>query len=310
MNSFILFQENFIHYLIFLPNGYNGIQKRYHLNDIHFKCPSCNLNLVIDSHSYICTNKHTYDISKHGYVNLVLVNQKNSVNPGDNAQMMQSRNAFLNKGYYKTLAQKLSDIINLSSQTNPQKILDIGCGEGYYLHSLAHSFDKTLEHLFYGIDISKSAIQLAAKRKIDIKLAVANAYNLPFFDTTFDTIFSIFSPVSSTEVLRLLSDSGKIIIVGPGEEHLSGLTKYIYTDVVPHSGNYHALDANKELILQEVIEIKKNILIQQEDILDFLRMTPYYWQVNQESKEKILELQQLETIIHFYIKIYTKKQNV
>lgn len=277
------------------------------MNNINFKCPLCNLDLVLSSSSYICKNKHTYDISKHGYVNLVLVNQKKSANPGDNEEMIKSRNAFLNKGYYKPLSEQLSKTINLSSKTTPQKILDIGCGEGYYLNELHQSFEKNLEHHMCGIDISKSAVQLAAKRKMGSKLAVANAYNLPFFDKTFDTIFSIFSPMSSIEVIRVLSDNGKIIIVGPAEEHLQGLTQHIYTDVIPHSGNYHVLDNDQDLISQEVIEVKKKILIQQEDILDFLRMTPYYWQVNQENKEKILQLQELETIIHFYIKIYTKK---
>ena len=96
-------------------------------------------------------------------------------------------------------------------------------------------------------------------------------------------------------------------MVGPAEEHLKGLTSHIYDEVLPHKGNYSVLDDKKGFMLKEQIEIKKEITIKKEDILDLLKMTPYYWQTTIEKKEKILALDELKTIIHFYIRVYSKK---
>ena len=273
---------------------------------ILFKCPVCSLALDKNKNSYICENRHTYDIAKEGYVNLLLAQHKRSKNPGDGEEMIRSRQAFLNRGYYKILSNSIIQYINSMPQEFNQNILDIGCGEGYYMNEIMEaSSNSTL--LLTGIDISKSAIKLAGKRKIGAMISVASAYDLPFFDSSFSTILSVFSPVSSVEIARLLANNGEVIMIGPGEEHLSGLTTHIYDEVLPHKGNYSAIDESKSFNLKEQIEIKEEIVIKQEDILNLLRMTPYYWQINIEKKEKILALPMLKTTIHFYLRIYKAK---
>jgi len=270
---------------------------------ILFKCPVCNHPLHKKKNSYICDNRHTHDIAKEGYVNLLLAQHKRSKNPGDKEEMIRSRQAFLNKGYYKTLSDTLVEYIKTMPQKFNQNILDIGCGEGYYMQELLKaSSNSTL--LLSGIDISKSAVKLAGKRKMGAMISVASAYDLPFFDNSFSTILSVFSPVSSVEIKRLLTSHGEIIMVGPGEEHLKGLTTHIYDEVLPHKGNYSVIDESKDFNLKEQIEIKDEIVLKQEDILHLLRMTPYYWQISVEKKEKILALDELRTTIHFYLRVY------
>ncbi len=270
---------------------------------ILFKCPVCNHPLDKKQNSYICDNRHTHDIAKEGYVNLLLAQHKRSKNPGDKEEMIRSRQVFLNKGYYKTLSDTIVEYIQTMPQKFNQNILDIGCGEGYYMHELLKaSSNSTL--LLSGIDISKSAVKLAGKRKMGAMISVASAYDLPFFDNSFSTILSVFSPVSSVEIKRLLKSHGEIIMVGPGEEHLKGLTTHIYDEVLPHKGNYSVIDKSKDFNLKEQIEIKDEIVLKQEDILHLLRMTPYYWQISVEKKEKILALDELRTTIHFYLRVY------
>ncbi|MCK5853989.1 MAG: methyltransferase domain-containing protein, partial [Sulfurovaceae bacterium] len=220
-------------------------------------------------------------------------------------EMIRSRQAFLNKGYYKIVSDTIVQQIDSMPQISKESILDVGCGEGYYMQGVV----DTLAHeklSLCGIDISKSAVKLAGKRKLGAILCVASAYDLPFFDESFSTIISVFSPISTLEIERLLKADGKIIMVGPGEEHLKGLTAHIYDEVLPHKGNYSVVDESKNLTFIEQIEIKKEIVVKQEDILDLLRMTPYYWQITVKKKEKILALSELRTIIHFYMRIYSK----
>jgi len=274
-------------------------------NTILFKCPMCNLALIKTTNAYRCTNNHTYDEAKEGYVNLLLAQHKKSKNPGDSDEMIKSRQAFLNQGYYQSLSNAIVNTIASMPKGFNQTVLDVGCGEGYYMNALAMASANNILELC-GIDISKSAVKLAGKRKMGTKLAVASAYDLPFFDNTFQTIVSVFSPVSALEISRLLTLDGTVIMVGPGEEHLKGLTVHIYNEVLPHKGNYSAIDESETFTLLEQIEIKETIIIKQKDILDLLRMTPYYWQTTIEIKEKILQLRELETTLHFYIRVYKK----
>ena len=276
-------------------------------NNISFKCPSCSKELIKKEKTYRCENNHTYDEAKEGYVNLLLAQHKKSKNPGDNDEMIKSRQTFLNKRYYSSLSSAIVDIVASSKDGFHQNILDIGCGEGYYMNELrVASIDKKERLTLCGIDISKTAVKLAGKRKIDALISVASSYDLPFFNNSFQTILSVFSPVSAREIERLLKSKSHIIMVGPAEEHLKGLTAHIYDEVIPHKGNYSVLENEKAFELKEQIEIKEKITVKQEDILDLLRMTPYYWQTTVEIKEKILALNELKTTIHFYIQVYKK----
>ena len=275
---------------------------------ILFKCPSCNEALKKEGKTYRCQNRHTYDEAKEGYVNLLLAQHKKSKNPGDNDEMIKSRQAFLNKGYYSFLSSEIVKIIASTKEEFNQNILDVGCGEGYYMDEVKKASKKANQNLsLCGIDISKTAVKLAGKRKMDALISVSSAYNLPFFDNTFNTIVSVFSPILASEIERLLKNkNSQIIMVGPAEEHLKGLTTHIYDKVLPHKGNYSVLDDEKSFILEKQIEIKEEITVKKEDILDLLRMTPYYWQTTVEIKDKILDLDELKTIIHFYIRVYRK----
>ncbi len=76
-----------------------------------FICPVCSSPLEAADKVYRCINNHTYDLSKGGYVNLLLANQKHSREPGDSREMLEARKSFLNKGYYKPLARSAASLI-------------------------------------------------------------------------------------------------------------------------------------------------------------------------------------------------------
>jgi 23S rRNA (guanine745-N1)-methyltransferase len=273
--------------------------------DSAFKCPSCHNRLQTataeGAKSYRCSNNHNFDMAKEGYLNLLLAQHKRSRNPGDSDEMIRSRQRFLNGGHYQLLADAIVKQVHL--EANDQRVLDMGCGEGYYIDQLRQA-SGTMQLI--GIDISKTAVRLAAKRKINALLAVDSAFSMPLHSDSIDCAISVFSPVSAKETARVLVPGGSLIMVGPGEEHLSGLTDHIYSNKVPHQGNN--LDDNLgDFILQETLEVRDSITITGPDILDLLKMTPYYWHARAEQQEGISKLQILETDIHFMIKIYKIK---
>jgi 23S rRNA (guanine745-N1)-methyltransferase len=265
---------------------------------------------VADSQTkiYRCINNHSFDVAREGYLNLHLAQHKRSKSPGDSEPMIKSRQRFLNGGYYQPLADAISNTINNCPLSFEQTLLDIGCGEGYYLQQLRNIAERSNANLeLLGLDVSKAGVRLAAKRKLNALLVVDSAYKIPLFDHSVDTVLSVFSPISPEETARVLKTDGYLIMVGPGEEHLTGLTAHIYDQHQPHAGNFKALDDHPAFALQEQIEIKATITVNGADIFDLLTMTPYYWHASAEQQSKLSALDQLTTPIHFYLRIYQKK---
>ncbi|PIP55668.1 MAG: 23S rRNA (guanine(745)-N(1))-methyltransferase, partial [Candidatus Zambryskibacteria bacterium CG22_combo_CG10-13_8_21_14_all_42_17] len=58
--------------------------------------------------SLICKNNHTFDISREGYVNMLLARKKLPKTVGDNRDMILARSKFLSLGYYGPLVQTIN----------------------------------------------------------------------------------------------------------------------------------------------------------------------------------------------------------
>ena len=222
--------------------------------------------------------------------------------------MIKSRQRFLNGGYYQPLADAIITAVNNCPLGFEQKLLDIGCGEGYYLQQLRNAAKISNANLeLLGLDISKVGVRLAAKRKLDAQLVVDSAYKVPLFDNSIDTALSVFSPICPEEAARILRTDGVLLMVGPGEEHLTGLTAHIYEQHQPHAGNFKVLDEHPSFDLKEQIDVKAEITVKGPDILALLTMTPYYWHTNAEQQEQLATLSLLITPVHFSLRIYQRK---
>ena len=266
-----------------------------------YKCPSCGnrLNPENAGKTYRCLNNHSFDRAKEGYLNLLLAQHKRSRNPGDSDEMIRSRQRFLNRGYYDNLALHISQ--QLSSMAINSRVLDIGCGEGFYLQAISAVRDDLQ---LVGVDISKTAVRLAAKRPFNAQLAVDSSFNLALFDNSIDMAMAIFSPFSSAEASRVIKPKGYLMLVGPGKQHLSGLTAHIYDQPVPHQGNHKFIDNSDEFRLLNEMDILQTIDVEGSAIADLLHMTPYYWHAKPAQQQYLRTLERLTTDIHFNIRLY------
>ena len=279
------------------------------IKDTIFLCPLCKNRLDQADKKFMCRENHSYDISREGYVNLLLPNMKRSSLPGDSAEMVRSRNRFLSAGYYSSLPGLLVLQIRNYVQTvnsNAFTILDAGCGEGYYLSFIEQRLAE-YDIDFYGIDISKPAVKIAAKRNSNISYAVRGLFNMPVYNGSVDCLLNIFAPSPSDEFRRVLAPHGIVIHVHPGEEHLYSLREKLFTRIMP---------LRKEDRLSESFtpcsteELKYGFTITgAENLSDLVNMTPYAWKTGRERISRFLEeTETLETTAHFIISTYKKKQ--
>ncbi len=268
---------------------------------IVYKCPVCGKELLLCDKSFVCENRHTFDIAKEGYVNFAL----GKSDSGDSADMCACRRRFLSKGYYDGFAKLICDTVK--KYTLPTAILDAGCGEGHYLRTIREKFpDAEL----FGIDLAKEAVKLAAKsekQRAGTKnlYSVCGIFSLPFFDSTFDGIISVFAPVGDSENLRVLKKGGFMFVAGPGKTHLSGLKSAVYEKPYENEEKHREYDGfcfvGKE-------ECEYAITVAKEDILDLFTMTPYYWKTSKCDFEKLSKLSKLETELSFEVSVYESKK--
>ena len=242
-----------------------------------FACPICQENLALIESSLKCCNRHSFDLAKFGYVNLVPQIKQSANYDKEN---FQNRQQILEAGFYQAILEVVSDL--LSNSKNAKTILDIGCGEGFYSRKLQESHS---EKTFYAFDISKDSVQIAAKSEPNwaVNWFVGDLARLPIKDASMDILLDIFSPANYGEFRRVLSKDGILIKVIPTKNHLKEirqkvqdqLTKKDYSnqDIKNHFQDYFTI------LSSQTASLTKSITAEQLQAL--LSMTPLLFHIDQ-----------------------------
>ncbi|UJF18716.1 23S rRNA (guanine(745)-N(1))-methyltransferase [Vibrio sp. SS-MA-C1-2] len=271
-----------------------------------FQCPLCFSALNQNNHHWVCENNHQFDLAKEGYVNLMPAHHKRSKNPGDNKEMMQARRAFLENEHYQPLRQAVIKEVTAHLETNQAlKVLDIGCGEGYYTSALATKLQEYNEKSqVYGLDISKVAIKFAAKRYPQADFCVASSHRLPFADNSLDGIVRIYAPCKAEELSRVIKSDGIIVTVTPAARHLYQLKEKVYQSVKLHETQPEEI-AGFELIKQTLLPYSMDLNSQ--DATALLQMTPFAWRASEQVWQQLEAENDHQIEADFSISIYRKK---
>lgn len=269
-----------------------------------FSCPVCGKNLDISGKSYVCKNRHSFDIAKSGYVNLLL--SRHGAVHGDNKLMLRARREFLDGGFYSPLCDNVSSTVAEFAKKGCT-ILDAGCGEGYYTTAVKKFLDeREINAEFYGIDISKDAVEMASKRKRGIIYAAASVFHIPVISESCDILLTMFAPYCGEEYRRVLKKGGIMIMAIPSENHLWELKKAIYE--TPYKNEVKPYDlAGFEFMESRRISFHM-VLNSKEEIRSLFSMTPYYYKSGKNEQERLNKLENLETEADFEILIYKIKE--
>lgn len=262
-----------------------------------FLCPHCGKELKEKDKSLVCETGHCFDVAKSGYVNLLPVGGKNSLNPGDNKEMISARKIVMAKGYYAPLAER---IVGLLGERGVNAVLDAGCGTGYLPIRVKKAFPSAT---VVGTDISKFAIEAAAKQEKEVSFAVASSMRLPLPSGTFDAVICAFAPVYAEEFSRVTREKGYLLRVVPAEKHLYKLKEFLYETPRANEEDETAFVGYDP---KEVVTVESNFTGNREEIKALVKMTPYYYHTSEEKLRKLDEITELTVNTAFEIRVFQK----
>lgn len=232
------------------------------------------------THNWRCAEGHHFDQAKQGYLNLLPAQFKRSKDPGDSKAMVQSRRRFLQSGHYQPIADQLAELIT-EHKSNAAKILDAGCGEGYYLRQLQEHVSERC--LLLGNDVSKWAVQAAAPWHKSGHYVVASNARLPYPDASLDVIICAFGFVSDAEFRRVLAPKGILITIDPLSPHLMALKQLLYSKIQQKDAADPVLAG---FCQQQSYELMFNFQLNNQSLQDLIAMTPHAHRAPAEGKAR------------------------
>jgi hypothetical protein len=277
-------------------------------------CPVCGASLAQVDRSLKCPQAHSFDIAREGYVNLLIRHKRPKIT-GDSKDMLRARRNFLDRGHYTPLSDAINEQVQRylaaeSTESVPTCIAEVGCGEGYYVGRLQRHLDGQLGQRnlrYFGLDISKEAARLAAKRYREVCFFVADAKKkILLAGGSVRVLLNVFAPRNVVEFDRIAAQDGMLLIAIPAPDHLIELRSEL---------GLLDIEANKR---QRVVEqlagafklageqsIAYEMQLGGQELVDLVQMTPNYWHVARERLDSIKTLERIRTRASFVlIKFY------
>ena len=162
----------------------------------------------------VCERGHSFDAARSGYINLLQPQDRRSKLPGDTVAAVAGRRRLHDLGATAPLRDGIAAFLNASTD---DIVLDAGCGDGFYLGSLANQ----VGFRGHGVDISIPAVDAAARRYTQCEWIVANAdRTIPYASSAFSIVISITARMNAAEFRRVIRDDGRLLVAIPAPDDL------------------------------------------------------------------------------------------
>ena len=177
----------------------------------YLRCPACAGELRPGGARLACDRSHSFDIARHGYVNLTA----GRAGPGTGT--------FLSRGHYRPLAEALRALAVQHDPGAPGLVADLAAGTGHYLSGVLEALPHRRGVC---LDLSVPALRRAARAHPRAAAVGADIWQpLPLAARSVALALSIFGPRNAAETDRVLGPGGALIVAMPGPAHLGELRR-------------------------------------------------------------------------------------
>jgi len=256
-----------------------------------FRCPICHQRMkVIHFKSIICSNHHTFDFTKQGYINMLTRSTKQRY---DDKLFVARQTSIVESNLYLTLHAKILETIDeYLVNTGPLTIIfDAGCGEGSHLQKIVakRPNQKTIG---IGLDIEKEGIKMAAKNYRNLIWLVGDLANIPLMNESCHVVLNILSPANYMEFNRILSFEGIVVKIVPRSNYLKEFRKVIFSN---SDKNTYTNTSVKTLFKEQfhlVDKVKLSFFkkLNQGELKQLAQMSPLTWNMEKEQMKSLINL--------------------
>jgi 23S rRNA (guanine745-N1)-methyltransferase len=226
-----------------------------------------------------CAIGHAFDVNKRGFVSLLGAGSRKLV--ADSPAMLDARERFLRAGWFTPLREALGAAV---SSEAPRRVLDVGCGTGYYLDGVISETGAQA----LAMDLSPAAVARAVRhsnaagdpgnpsRNDLIDGLVADVWSpLPVRTESADVILNVFAPRNVAEFHRVLRPAGLLAIVIPQSRHLQELRESgLVIDVQAGKAQQLVESLHSRFALESSQEITLTLALAPGDVASLVGMGP------------------------------------
>ncbi|MEC5182648.1 23S rRNA (guanine745-N1)-methyltransferase [Cryobacterium sp. MP_3.1] len=232
-----------------------------------------------------CSTGHRFDTNRRGFASLMVGSRKLI---GDSAGMLDARDAFLERGWYTELRDALSALVAAES---PHRVIDIGCGTGYYLRGALHAASAgrspgsppspTTGVAALAMDLSAAAVARTVRAGLTDPHSttdglVADVWSpLPIRDGAADVAVNVFAPRNPAEFHRILAPGALLAVVVPHPSHLQELRAAgLALDVHGNKTDDLVASLAPGFHLESTADLSKVLVLSPDDVAALIGMGP------------------------------------